>query len=181
MRPPASHVAAALLMAALFGSGPLRAQGRPPAVEPAPAQETQAHASDTPAQDAAQTGTLFPVWYLKSNRNIDPRVRPNAGLPAPTAYYPIAGGPMFYPTFSPVAPDFLGVQATTPWSLRGSLALFGVDDQRVSSKLQEFRDLRDGVTAGLEAHYGEGRGMFNLIGRQLGRGDQDLTMDGGTA
>jgi hypothetical protein len=45
-----------------------------------------------------------------------------------------------------------------PWSVRGSLALFGVDDQRVSSKLQEFRDLRDGFTAGLEAHYREGRG-----------------------
>jgi hypothetical protein len=80
-----------------------------------------------------------------------------------------------------LAPDFLAVQATTPWSVRGSLALFGVDDQRVSSKLQEFRDLRDGVTAGLEAHYREGRGTFNLLGRELGRGDQDLTMDGGTA
>src|SRR5712672_781398 len=180
MKPPASRVAAALAMAALYGPVLLRAQGQPPAAEPA-AQETPAQASGTPAQDATQPGTLFPVWYLQSNRNIDPRVRPNAGLRTPMAYYPIAGGPMFYPAFSPVAPDFLGVQATTPWSVRGSLALVGVDDQRVSSKLQEFRDLRDGVTAGLEAHYRDGRGTFNLIGRQLGRGDQDLTMDGGTA
>jgi hypothetical protein len=176
MRSHPLHVTAALVMAAIYGSVPLLAQNQRPAAEVAPAQ-----GSGTPAQDATQAGTLFPVWYLKSSRNIDPRVRPNAGLRTPMAYYPIAGGPLFYPNFSPIAPDFLDVQATTPWSLRGSLALFGVDDQRVSSKLQEFRDLRDGVTAGLEAHYREGRGTFHLIGRELGRGDQDLTMDGGTA
>jgi hypothetical protein len=181
MRPLQSHAAAALLIGALCGSARLLAQGQAAATEPAPAQETLGQAPETPAQDATQAGTLFPVWYLQSNRNIDPRVRPNAGLRTPMAYSPIANGPLFYPAFSPVAPDFLGVQATTPWSVRGSLALFGVDDQRVSSKLQEFRDLRDGVTAGLEAHYREGRGTFNLIGRQLGRGDQDLTMDGGAA
>jgi len=178
---PRTPYAIVLVIAVLSGCARLLAQGQYAATAPAPAQETQEQASGTPAQDATQAGTLFPVWYLKSNRNIDPRVRPNAGLRTPMAYYPIAGGPMLYRTFSPVAPDFLGVQATTPWSVRGSLALFGVDDQRVSSKLQEFRDLRDGVTAGLEAHYREGRGTFNLIGRQLGRGDQDLTMDGGKA
>src|SRR5258708_8244036 len=154
-------------MAAVYGSVPLCAQGQHPAAEPPDAQQTQVQASGAPAQDATQAGTLFPVWYLQSNRNIDPRVRPNAGLRTPMAYYPIANGPLLYPTFSPVAPDFLGVQATTPWSLRGSLALFGVDDQRVSSKLQEFRDLRDGVTAGLQAHYREGPGTFTLVRRGL--------------
>jgi hypothetical protein len=180
MRSPHSHATVALVITALCGSARLVAQAQP-AAEPAAAQETQGQGSEPPAQDATQAGTLFPVWYLTSNRNIDPRVRPNAGLRTPMAYSPIANGPLLYPAFSPVAPDFLGIQATTPWSVRGSLALFGVDDQRVSSKLQEFRDLRDGVTAGLEAHYREGRGTFNLVGRQLGRGDQDLTMDGGTA
>jgi len=188
MRPSALY-ATALVIAALYGSARLLAQGpstqlgarQPAATDPAPTQDTQGQASGTLAQDATQAGTLFPVWYLKSNRNIDPRVRPNAGLRAPMAYYPIAGGPLLYPAFSPVTPDFLGVQTTTPWSLRGSLALFGVDDQRASSKLQEFRDLRDGVTAGLEAHYREGRRTFNLFGRELGRADQDLTMDGGAA
>jgi putative beta-barrel porin MtrB/PioB len=179
MRVSGPHATAALVIAALYGSAPLLAQGDP-SPEPAPAQENRQDASSTPAQDATRAGTLFPVWYLKSNRNIDPRVRPNAGLRTPMAYFPIAGGPLLYPNFSPVTPDFLGIQATTPWSLRGSLALFGVDDQRASSKLQEFRDLRDGVTAGLEAHYREGRRTFNLFGRELGRGDQDLTMDGGT-
>ena len=179
MKPPYSHAAAALVIAWLVGSARLLAQGQPAATEPASAEGAQAQASGT--QDPTQASTLFPVWYLKSNRNIDPRVRPNAGLRTPMAYYPIANGPLLYPTFSPVAPDFLGVQATMPWSLRGSLALFGVDDQRASSKLQEFRDLRDGITGGLEAHYREGRGTFNLVGRELGRGDQDLTMDGGTA
>src|SRR6266853_2115449 len=103
MRLPASVTTAALVMAALHGSVPLRAQGQP-AAEPAPAQETQAQASGTPAQDATQAGTLFPVWYLQSNRNIDPRVRPNAGLRTPMAYSPIANGPVLYPVFSPVAP-----------------------------------------------------------------------------
>ena len=184
-----ARVKDALAIALLCGSVPLLAQAPVPAAEPASAQETlrpgsgQApmDASGTPAQDATQAGTLFPAWRLQSNRNIDPRVRPNAGLRMPMAYYPIANGPLLYPAFSPVAPDFLGVQMPTPWSVRGSLALFGVEDQRASSKLQEFRDLRDGVTAGLEAHYREGRGIFNLVGRELGRGDQDLTMDGGTA
>src|SRR6185436_5987509 len=138
MKPPYSHAAAALVIAWLVGSARLLAQGQPAATEPASAEGAQAQASGT--QDPTQASTLFPVWYLKSNRNIDPRVRPNAGLRTPMAYYPIANGPLLYPTFSPVAPDFLGVQATMPWSLRGSLALFGVDDQRASSKLQEFRD-----------------------------------------
>src|SRR6266404_3069667 len=140
MKPQTSRVTATLVMAVLCGSVPLRAQSPPPAGESAPALrpgsgQVQEQASGALAQDATQAGTLFPVWHLQSNRNIDPRVRPNAGLRTPMAYSPIAGGPMFYPTFSPVAPDFLGVQATTPWSVRGSLALFGVEDQRVSSKL----------------------------------------------
>jgi hypothetical protein len=181
MRPHQSHATAALVIAALSGPVRLLAQAPQPPAAPSPsAQEAQEQAPDMPAQDATQAGTLFPVWYLTSNRNIDPRVRPNAGLRTPMAYSPIAGGPLFYPNFSPLAPDFLGVQDTTPWSLRGSLALFG-DDQRASSKLQEFRDLRDGTTAGLEAHYRDGRGTFNLVGRELGRGDQDLAMDGETA
>jgi putative beta-barrel porin MtrB/PioB len=178
MRPV--DVTAAIMIGLLHGSARLVAQSQF-AQTPASTQETQAQAPATPGQDAAQADTLFPVWRLLSNRDIDPRVRPNAGVRVPMAYYPIAGGPLFYPNFSPVAPDFLGVQTTTPWSLRGSVALFGVDDQRASSKLQEFRDLRDGATAGLEAHYREGRRTFNLLGRELGRGDQDLTMEGATA
>ena len=128
------------------------------------AQETR------PAQDAAQPNTLFPQWRLQSVHAIDPRVAPNAGLRLP---------PLF-PAFSPVAPDFLGPGGpSTPWSLRGSMALFGVDDERASSKFQEFRDLRTGVTAGLEARYREGDYLFNVVGRHLGRRDQDLAIDGG--
>jgi MtrB/PioB family decaheme-associated outer membrane protein len=37
------------------------------------------------------------------------------------------------------------------------------------------------VTAGVEGHYREGNTVFNLIGRQLGRKDQDLSLDGGVA
>jgi hypothetical protein len=181
MRPIRLHALTGIVVAALSGSARLIAQGPPVATPATPSNDTQDQASSTLAQDATRAGTLFPVWYLTSNRNIDPRVRPNAGLRTPMAYYPIAGGPLFYPNFSPVAPDFLGIQTSRPWSLRGSLALFGVDDQRASSKLQEFRDLRDGTTAGLEAHFRDGRGTFNLVGRELGRGDQDLAMDGEAA
>ena len=119
---------------------------------------------------AAQPNTLFPSWRLQATHSIDPRVAPNAGLRL---------RPLF-PTFSPVAPDFLGPSGpSTPWSLRASVALFGVDDARASSKFQEFRDLQDGVTAGLEARYREGDYLFNVVGRQLGRRDQDLAIDGG--
>ena len=59
------------------------------------------------------------------------------------------------------------------------MALFGVDDERASAKFQEFRDLQDGVTAGLEARYREGDHFLNVVGRQLGRSDQDLAIDGG--
>ena len=123
-----------------------------------------------PAQDAAQPNTLFPQWRLQAVYPIDPRVAPNAGIRL---------RPLF-PTFSPVAPDFLDPGGpSTPWSLRASVAVFGVDDERASSKFQEFRDLRDGVTAGLEARYREGDYLFNVVGRQLGRDDQDLAIDGG--
>ena len=59
------------------------------------------------------------------------------------------------------------------------MALFVVDDERASSKFQEFRDLRAGVTAGLEARYRDGDYLFNVVGRHLGRRDQDLFIDGG--
>ena len=122
------------------------------------------------AQDAAQPNTQFPQWRVQAIHPIDPRVAPNAGL----RVRPLV------PTFSPVAPDFLRPAGpSTPWSLRASMALFGVADERASSKFQEFRDLRDGVTAGLEARYRQGDYLFNVVGRQLGRRDQDLAIDGG--
>lgn len=144
-------------------------------------QSAPAVSTDRAAQDATLPNTQFPAWFLKSTRPIDPRVRPNVGLRVPMAYYPIPGGPLLYPNYSPVAPDFLGGQNTTPWSIRGSIALFGIDDERESAKFEEYRDLQDGTTAGLEARYRDGHTFFNLVGRQLGRGDQDLNMDGGRA
>jgi len=132
-------------------------------------------------QDATLAYTFFPPWSLMSTRNVDPRIRPNAGLHVPMAYHPIAGGPLFYPNFSPVAPDFMGGQMTASWSIRESLALFGVGDDHVSSKFQEFRDVRSGMTAGIEGHYRSGNTFFNLMAREIGRDDQDITIDGGVA
>jgi len=132
-------------------------------------------------QEATRPLSFFPSWSLKSTRNIDPRIRPNAGLRVPLAYYPIADGPRLYPNFSPVSPDFLGGQPTTPWSVRESFGLFGVDDDHVSSKFQEFRDVRNGATMGFEGHYRQDNTVLNVIGRQIGRRDQDVNADGAVA
>ena len=147
----ARPTAGAMLVALVLMPAVLRAQAP---TSPQSPTETR------PAQDAAQPNTQFPQWCLQAIHPIDPRVAPNAGLRL---------RPLF-PTFSPVAPDFLGSSCpSTPWSLRASIALFGVDDERASAKFQEFRDLQDGVTAGLEARYREGDHLFNVVGRQLGR------------
>jgi MtrB/PioB family decaheme-associated outer membrane protein len=133
------------------------------------------------AQEATRPDTWFPAWHLTSSRNIDPRIRPNAGLRIPRSYYPIAGGPLLYPNFSPTEPDYVGGQPTEPWSVKQSLGLFAVGDDHVSSKFQEFRDVRTGFTAGIEGHYRHDNDVFNIVARQIGRGDQDLAIDGGRA
>ena len=157
----ARPAAGAMLVALLLMPRVLRAQT---------ATSPQTPAEPRPAQDASQPNTLFPQWRLQAIHPIDPRVAPNAGLRL---------RPLF-PIFSPVAPDFLGATGpSTPWSLRASMAIFGAEDERASSKFQEFRDLREGVTAGLEARYREGDYLFNVVGRHLGRRDQDLAIDGG--
>jgi len=78
-----------------------------------------------------------------------------------------------------VAPDFL-VFKRPAVVIGGIGASFGVDDHKWSSKLQEFAICATALQPARRA-LREGRGTFNLFGRQLGRGDQDLTMDGGTA
>jgi hypothetical protein len=130
-------------------------------------------------QEATRSFTLFPAWSMRSTRPIDPRVAPNAGLRVPRSYYPIKDGPLLYPNFSPVEPDFLGDFQTSEWSVRQSLGFLGVGDDHVSSKSQEYRDLRSGLTAGLEGHYRHDNTILNVVAREIGRGDQDLTLDGG--
>jgi MtrB/PioB family decaheme-associated outer membrane protein len=133
------------------------------------------------AQEATRPMTFFPAWSLRSTRSIDPRIRPNAGLRISRSYYPIAGGPLLYPNYTPVEPDFVGGQPTNNWSVRESLGFFGVGDDHVSSKFQEFRDVRSGITAGLEGHYRTGDTFLNVLARQIGRKDQDFVLDGGSA
>jgi len=131
------------------------------------------------AQDATRPGTFFPPWSLRSTRPIDPRIRPNAGLRIPRSYYPIAGGPLLYPHYTPEEPDFHGDQPTQNWSVRQSMGFFGVGDDRVSSKFQEYRDVRSGITAGLEGHFRSQNNVLNVVARQIGRKDQDMILDGG--
>lgn len=155
---------------------------------PAPAA-TEAVATDDASnqspsghpQEATRPNTLFPAWHMQSTRPVDPRIRPNAGLRIPRSYYPIAGGPLLYPNYSPVEPDFIGRDAVSPWSVRTSLGIFGVEDEHVSSKYQEFRDIESGVTAGIDAHFRSDNDLVNLLAREIGRGDQDIAIDGGKA
>ena len=123
-----------------------------------------------PAEDANQPDSQFPPWALYSNQNIDPRVKPNAGLRLPS----------LFPNFSPIVPDFdNSLQTPRKWSLKISLADFFTDVSPRSSKFNEYRDIRDGPVAGVEAHYRDGDRYFNVVGRNLGRTDADLNFDGG--
>jgi MtrB/PioB family decaheme-associated outer membrane protein len=172
-RPFTGRAAGATIAAflVLSGASTFGAEAASPAPSPSPG----------PEEDVTAAGTLFPTWSLRSTRQIDPRVSPNLGQRVLTAYHPIKNGPLLSPMFSPLTPDFLGEQTARPWSLRASTAFFAVSDERASSKLQEYRDLSDGFTAGLEAKYRRGNTAFSLVGRQLGRDDQDLRLDAGSA
>jgi len=147
------------------GAGPQEPPDPAPAPSPAP--------SPTPPAQP---------WRLHSNRRIDARVRPNVGLRPPA----------LAPLYSPETPDFTGDVLSAPlFSIKTSLttlgiwnrstSLFGVKGNAVSSKLEEFRDLKDGVNAGLEAHARKEDAYLDVFGRHLGLADQDLTVEGGRA
>ncbi|MGB8834878.1 MAG: MtrB/PioB family outer membrane beta-barrel protein [Candidatus Sulfotelmatobacter sp.] len=125
------------------------------------------------AEDPTQPGSNFPPWALYSTRVVDPRVRPNTGIRLPA----------IIPNFSPVVPDFDHTLADTRnWSVKVSLAEFETYLSSNSSKFNEFRDVRDGAVAGVEAHYRGDKGKYlNVLGRNLGRKDEDLNIEGGLA
>jgi len=125
------------------------------------------------AEDPTQPGSNFPPWALYDNANVDPRVKPNAGLRVPS----------LFPNFSPIVPDYdRTIVNTRNWSVKVSLAEMAVYLTPESSKFNEFRDIQTGAVAGFEAHYrGGNNGFLNAVGRNLGRRDEDLTLDGGKA
>jgi len=142
-----------------------------PPVDPAPAP------SPTPSPTAPSQ-----PWRLHSNRRIDARLRPNVGLHPPA----------LAPLYSPETPDFTGDVRSGPLlSIKASLttlgiwnrstSLFGVSGNAVSSKFEEFRDLKDGVNAGIEARARKEDAYLDVVGRHLGLADQDLTVEGGRA
>ena len=144
-------------------------QAPPPDPTPAP--------SPTPSPTAPTQ-----PWRLHSNRRIDARLRPNVGLHPPS----------LAPLYSPETPDFTGDVRSGPLlSIKASLttlgiwnrstSLFGVSGNAVSSKFEEFRDLKDGVNAGIEAHARKEDAYLDVVGRHLGLADQDLTVEGGRA
>ncbi|MGN6183368.1 MAG: MtrB/PioB family outer membrane beta-barrel protein [Thermoanaerobaculia bacterium] len=147
-------------------------------------QTTAAETNQSPSghpQEATRPDTVFPPWHLAATRSVDPRIRPNAGLRIPRSYYPIPGGPLLYKNYSPEEPDFTAKNAIAPWAAKLSLGFFAVGDDHVSSKFQEFRDIESGITAGIDAHFRDDNSLFNLQARQIGRDDQDIAIDGGTA
>jgi hypothetical protein len=142
-----------------------------PSPDPAPAP------SPTPSPMAP-----IQPWRLHSNRRIDARLRPNAGLHPPA----------LAPLYSPETPDFTGdVPSGSLFSMKASLttlgiwsrstSLFGVEGNATSAKLEEFRDLKDGVNAGLEAHARKEDAYLDVVGRHLGLLDQDLNVEAGRA
>lgn len=149
------------------------------------AQEPTAQAESTQGQPAIDAGAtavqaaatavtptmVSPPSWLPSSRNIELRLRPNAGLRLPA----------LFPNVTSVAQDDAAGGTLLPWSIRGSLATLGVDRERQSAKFQEFRDVRDGTAAGIEAHFRNGSRLLNVVGRHLGLRDQDLDIDGGQA
>ena len=137
--------------------------------------------SPVPSPTPSPTAPAQP-WRLHSNRRIDTRLRPNVGLHPPA----------LAPLYSPETPDFTGDVRSGPLlSIKASLttlgiwnrstSLFGVSGNAVSSKFEEFRDLKDGVNAGIEAHARKEDAYLDVVGRHLGLADQDLTVEGGRA
>jgi DmsE family decaheme c-type cytochrome/MtrB/PioB family decaheme-associated outer membrane protein len=137
-----------------------------------PAQEPPTVDAGASAADAAAAVTptaVSPPSWLPSTRNVEFRLRPNAGIRLP----------LLSPNVASVAREDATGQIATPWSIRGSLAAMGIDNERESAKFQEYRDLRDG--AAVEAHFRDGGRLLNVVGRHLGLRDQDLAVDGGQA
>ena len=156
-------------------AGTLQAAGQSEAPSTPSTQEQaagDAGKQDTTIAEAAGAvapTTLTPPWWMASTRSIDLRLRPNAGI-------------RLWPLFTdvvPVAPDETGDGAAMPWSIKTSLDTLFVDSERESAKFQEYRDVRDGTAAGVEAHFRDGNRLLNLVGRHLGLSDQDLAIDGG--
>jgi len=145
------------------------------------AQEPPQDPGPAPSPTPSPTAPAQP-WRLHSNRRIDARLRPNVGLHPPA----------LAPLYSPETPDFTGdavsgplfsikASLTTPGIWNRSTSLFGVSGSAASSKFEEFRDLKDGVNAGLEAHARKEDSYLDVFGRDLGLADQDLTVEGGRA
>ena len=132
----------------------------PPAAEPEVDSTIAGAAAELPPT------TLSPPTWLASNRNLDFRLRPNAGI-------------RLQPLLSSQPPMSEGQSLLKPWSIRTSLATLAVAHENESAKFQEYRDVRDGAVAGLELHVPVGKENLNLVGRHLGLEDQDFIVDVG--
>jgi MtrB/PioB family decaheme-associated outer membrane protein len=167
-------VVAGLLLAALQGAGPVRAQAAGEIAEAGAAV-----AGDEDGRDQGESGQdveagpleRYPerTFRLYARRDVSLRLRPEAGLRPP----PIE------PAFSPLTPDFVGRERHTGplFAASASLSLLSVNGERDSAKGQEFRDLTDGGVLGVDAWYRGDAAWMRLTGRHLGLDDADLDLE----
>ncbi len=170
---------AALLLISLLLPATATAQGTwddpLPEEEATPAATGDATASDIPDVDPQAAGPAAgsaPVriqFQLYPRRPIDLRLRPNSGFRLPE----------LVPAFSPRPPDYEGIyrQPGPQFAIAASIAFTGVSGARDSAKAQEFRDLDDDVSVGLDLFLRDRRNYLRLTGRHLGLDDQDAKLE----
>lgn len=150
-------------LAALWFAAPLPAQTQPEPVPAGEKEETDAINFDefiaSLASETAPTMLYTPSW-LSPSRDIDARMRPNAGI-----------------RLRPLPAD-RPASLLKPWSLQLSMPAAPGQRGFTSAKFQELRDLREGV--GVEAHTLFGKSSFSLVGRNLGLDDADLLVGAGS-
>lgn len=133
-----------------------------PADAPVEQESSTQPATDT---DFTQTFRLF------SRRDIDLRLRPDVGLRV---------RPM-RPLFSPHTADFHGREreqgSATHFSGSISVSLLSADGERDSFKGQEFRDLSEEASVGVDFQLRNQDDWFRLTGRHLTLDDRDLELE----
>src|SRR4029434_8538765 len=70
-----------------------------------------------------------------------------------------------------------------PWVVQGSVSVGGIgvskSDTKDASKLEEYRDLSDGVLSTFDVRARSGKTWFDAFGENLGRDDMYLSARGG--
>jgi len=164
-------VVAALPGVSMAGPATQTAQDQAATTTERPRATVDAAASAEQAAASVATTSVTPPSWMAASKGIGLRLRPNIGLRLKS----------LVPITPSIAPEDALGGTTPPWSIRAELTTLDINRERQSAKFQEFRDLRDSATGGVEAHYRSGLRSLNLVARNLGLRDEDLAIDGGKA